>query len=44
MNAVEINSGALNVVTQQKGGHRITAVGEVPEITLKNLVKNLRQK
>ncbi len=44
MNAVEINSGALNVVTQQKGGHRITAVGEVPEITLKNLVKNLRKK
>lgn len=44
MNAVEINSGALNVVTQQKGGHRITAVGEVPELTLKNLVKNLRKK
>ncbi|MEB8433904.1 MucB/RseB C-terminal domain-containing protein [Cocleimonas sp. KMM 6892] len=44
MEAVEINSGALNVVTQQKGKHRITAVGEVPEITLKNLVKNLRKK
>ncbi|WP_299876070.1 MucB/RseB C-terminal domain-containing protein [uncultured Cocleimonas sp.] len=44
MDAVEINSGALNVVTQQKGKHRITAVGEVPEITLKNLVKNLRKK
>ncbi len=44
MDAVKINSGALNIVTQQKGMHRITAVGEVPEVTLKNLVKNLHKK
>jgi len=43
MNAIQINSGALNMVTQEKGGHRITAVGEVPELTLKNIVKNLRK-
>lgn len=41
--AIKINSGALNVVTQDKNGHRITAVGEVPELTLKNIVKNLRK-
>ena len=41
-NAVQVNSGALNMITQDKGGHRITAVGEVPELTLKNIVKNLR--
>ncbi len=43
-NAIKINSGALNMVTQDKSGHRITAVGEVPELTLKNIVKNLRKK
>jgi len=43
-NAVKINSGALNVVTQKKGDHMITVVGEVPEITLKNIVKNLHKK
>lgn len=43
-NAIRINSGALNMVTQDKSGHRITAVGEVPELTLKNIVKNLRKK
>jgi len=42
-NAIKINSGALNMVTQDKGSHRITAVGEVPELTLKNIVKNLRK-
>ena len=41
---IKINSGALNVVTQEKGGHMITVVGEVPELTLKNIVKNLRKK
>lgn len=41
--AIQINSGALNVVSQDKNGHRITAVGEVPELTLKNIVKNLRK-
>ena len=41
---IELNSGALNVVTQEKGGHMITVVGEVPELTLKNIVKNLRKK
>jgi len=43
-NAIQVNSGALNVVTQDKSGHRITAVGEVPELTLKKIVKNLRKK
>lgn len=42
--AIKINSGALNMITQDKDGHRITAVGEVPELTLKNIVKNLRKK
>ncbi len=42
-NAIKVNSGALNMVTQDKNGHRITAVGEVPELTLKNIVKNLRR-
>jgi len=41
--SIRINSGALNMVTQDKSGHRITAVGEVPELTLKNIVKNLRK-
>ena len=42
--AVKINSGALNVVSQRKAGHFITVVGEVPESTLKNIVNNLRKK
>lgn len=42
--AVKINSGALNMVTQKKGSYMITVVGEVPEVTLKNIVKNLRKK
>jgi len=41
--AIKVNSGALNVVSQAKGDHRITVVGEAPETTLKNLVKNLRK-
>lgn len=41
--AVQINSGALNMVTQNKSGYRITAVGEVPKLTLKNIVKNLKK-
>jgi len=41
---VKINSGALNVVTQKKGDHMITVVGEVPENTLRNIVDNLRKK
>ena len=41
---IQINSGALNVVSQRKAGHVVTVVGEVPEITLKNIVKNLRKK
>ena len=44
MGGVKVNSGALNVVTQDKNGHRITAVGEAPELTLKNIVKNLKRK
>lgn len=43
-NAVTINSGALNVLTKKKDNHMITVVGEVPELTLKNIVKNLRKK
>ena len=42
--AVKINSGALNIVTQKKGGYLITVVGEVPESTLKNIINNLRKK
>lgn len=42
--AVKINSGALNVVSQRKGNHVVTVVGEVPESTLKNIVNNLRKK
>ncbi len=42
--AIKINSGALNVVAQEKGGQMITVVGEVPELTLRNIVKNLRKK
>jgi len=43
-NSIQIKSGALNMISQDKNGHRITAVGEVPELTLKNIVKNLRKK
>ncbi|MEE9326626.1 MAG: MucB/RseB C-terminal domain-containing protein [Cocleimonas sp.] len=43
-NAVTINSGALNVLTKKKDNHMITVVGEVPELTLKNIVKNLHKK
>lgn len=42
--AVKVNSGALNVVSQRKGNAIITAVGEVPENTLRNIVDNLRKK
>ncbi len=42
--SVKINSGALNVVTQQKGDHIITVVGEVPENTLRNIINNLQKK
>ena len=42
--AVKINSGALNVVSQEKEGHLVTVVGEVPETTLKNIVKSLQKK
>ena len=42
--AVKINSGALNVFSQKKDGHLVTVVGEVPESTLKNIVKSLKKK
>ena len=42
--AVKINSGAMNVVSQRKGDAIITAVGEVPENTLRNIIENLRKK
>lgn len=44
LEAIKINSGALNVVSQRKAGHVVTVVGEVPELTLKNIVRNLRKK
>jgi len=43
-NAVKLNSGALNVVTQHKGGHMITVVGEVPESTLKSIADSIIKK
>ena len=42
--SVKINSGALNVVTQQKNDHIITVVGEVPESTLRSIIDNLQKK
>jgi sigma-E factor negative regulatory protein RseB len=42
--AVKINSGALNVFSQKKNGHLVTVVGEVPESTLKDIVRNLKKK
>ena len=42
--AVKINSGALNVVSQEKNGHLVTVVGEVPETTLKKIVRSLQKK
>jgi len=42
--AVKINSGALNIVSQKKDGHLVTVVGEVPESTLKDIVKSLKKK
>jgi len=44
IDSVKINSGALNVVTQQKGDHIITVVGEVPETTLRSIINNLQKK
>jgi negative regulator of sigma E activity len=44
MGAVKINSGALNVISQQKGNSIITVVGEVPEGTLRNIVDNLNMR
>lgn len=44
VDALKINSGALNVITQKKGNALITAVGEVPEGTLRNIIENLRKK
>lgn len=41
--AIKVNSGALNVVSQEKEGHVITVVGAAPETTLKNFVKNLKK-
>jgi len=42
--AVKINSGALNVVSQQNGDAIITIVGEVPEETLRNIIDKLKKK
>ena len=40
--ASTINSGALNVLTSQKNGHRITLVGEIPRSTMQTIFDNLK--
>lgn len=42
--AIQVNSGALNMIAKEKNNHLITVVGEVPESTLKSVVKSLRKK
>lgn len=42
--AIQVNSGALNMIAREKNNHLITVVGEVPESTLKSVVKSLRKK
>ena len=40
---VQLNSGALNVISRKKDNYLITVVGEVPESTLKSVVDSLRR-
>ncbi len=40
---VQLNSGALNVISRKKDNYLITVVGEVPESTLKSVVNSLRR-
>jgi len=40
---VQLNSGALNVISRKKDNYLITVVGEVPESTLKSVIKSLRR-
>jgi len=42
--AIQVNSGALNMISQKKYDHMITVVGEVPKSTLQSVVKSLRKK
>ncbi|KAG1682745.1 hypothetical protein GQR58_010537 [Nymphon striatum] len=42
--AIQVNSGALNLLAREKDNHLITVVGEVPESTLRSVVKSLRKK
>ncbi len=40
---VQLNSGALNVISRKKDNYLITVVGEVPESTLKSVIQSLRR-
>ncbi len=40
---VQLNSGALNVISRKKDNYMITVVGEVPESTLKSVIDSLRR-
>jgi sigma-E factor negative regulatory protein RseB len=40
---VQLNSGALNVISRKKDNYLITVVGEVPESTLKSVIESLRR-
>lgn len=42
--AIQVNSGALNVISQKKYDHMITVVGEVPKNTLESVVNSLHKK
>jgi len=41
---IQVNSGALNMISRKKHDHMITVVGEVPKSTLKSVVNSLRKK
>jgi len=41
--AIQVKSGALNMLSRKKENYMITVVGEVPESTLKSVVKSLRK-
>ncbi len=41
--AIQVNSGALNMISQKKHKHIITVVGEVPKSTLEKVVNSLRK-
>lgn len=41
---VIVNSGALNVLSQRKNNFVVTVVGEVPESTLRKILRSIRRK